>query len=570
MMNYLKFLILKKHNLIFLLPLTIYGIWILIIYLYGVNIPILDQWGLPGEQIEAFFNNQLCFATLYQQYNESRKLIPNLIFIAIASILKEWNVKVEMIIGLHFAFFMSILIYLLLLLTNKSFYKNAFLLILYDFLLLSPASFSRWLRGITIHRLIPDACLIVNALIFRLNINQNLKVWLYSFFCAVSQYSFSGGIVIWVISLIFIIVDNKIILNKKLKFIGLFVLLFTISNIFYFKNYVNPYSHTKPSEIVKYSWQDIGAYFLAFLGNLFGEVYELNIFLGLFLFITFTLLLILNLKSMKEEIIVWFIIGFYPIALGVLNAITRLPMSTYANSHALRVDYIIHLAYLPLSAMVISLYLIQYNSKIFKSLSFSFLGIITAFYINKNQPTKILHGLQEWQYHYNYGKSCIQLINFYKKDDCIMVLFPFVEPKYSWNLNLIITRFKNLSQLNVLRPGIVKDIKIYHQGEWGYIDFIQADKNGFLKISGWAKLPTRVADAVILAYANESNGLVVVDILSIGQIRQDISRLYGLKYINSGWSGNVDLKNKFTNFHKSSIQAYAFDAKQNIFYPLKK
>ncbi|MBC1300089.1 hypothetical protein GNF11_35455, partial [Nostoc sp. UCD122] len=173
------------------------------------------------------------------------------------------------------------------------------------------------------------------------------------------------------------------------------------------------------------------------------------------------------------------------------------------------------------------------------------------------------------QYQYNYGKSCIQLVNFYQKDDCIMLLFPFVDPKYSWSLDSVITRFRNLSQLNILRPGIVKDIKVYNQGQWGYIDSIQEDKNGFFNISGWAKLQTRVADAVILAYPNESNALIVVDILSIGQVRQDISRFYGLKYQNSGWSGNVDLKSKIPNFNKSYIQGYAFDAKQNIFYPLK-
>ncbi|NEU83941.1 hypothetical protein, partial [Nostoc sp. UIC 10630] len=149
MRNTIKSSIFKKRKLVFLLPLTIYLIWILIIDLYGVNIPILDQWKVGGEQIESFFNNQLSFAVLYKQHNESRKLIPNLIFVILAGILKEWNVKAEMIIGLLFAFLMSVLIYLLLLLTNKSFYRNIFLLIIYDFLLLSPSSFSRWLRGIT-------------------------------------------------------------------------------------------------------------------------------------------------------------------------------------------------------------------------------------------------------------------------------------------------------------------------------------------------------------------------------------------------------------------------------------
>ncbi|MFN6463467.1 MAG: hypothetical protein RMZ41_016855 [Nostoc sp. DedVER02] len=565
MINYIKTLILKKRNLVFLLPLTIYGIWIVIIYLYGVNIPILDQWKVPGEQIESFFNNQLSFSILYKQHNESRKLIPNIISVVLAAILNEWNVKAEMIIGLHFAFLMSLLIYLLLLLTNKSFYKNIFFLIIYDFLLFSPSSFSRWLRGITIHRLIPDACLIVNALIFRSNINQNLKISLYSFFCAVSQYSFSGGIVTWVVSLIFVISNNKISLNEKLKSTGSFILLFAISTIFYFRNYVHPYHHTKASEIVKYSWQDIIAYFLAFMGNILGNSYELDIFIGLVLFITFTLLLILNLKCLKEEIIVWFAIGSYTIALGIVNTITRLPMS---NENALRVDYIIHLVYLPLSIMVIILYLFKYNRNL-KNLSFYFLSIITAFYINKNYPSTILQELEQWQYKYNYSKSCIQLVNIYQKDDCIMMLSPSINSIYSSKLNLIIARFKNLSQLNILRPGIVNDIKIYNQGEWGYIDFIQEDQNGSFKIGGWAKLPTRIADAVVLAYPNESNGLIVFDILPIGQVRPDISGLYGSQYINSGWSGNVDLKNKLANFKKSYVQAYAFDAKQNIFYPLK-
>ncbi|BAB77893.1 hypothetical protein ACN23B_07620 [Anabaena sp. FACHB-709] len=571
MNNSIKNLVFQKHNLLFLVPFIIYATWILIISLYGVNIPILDQWLAPGEQIESFFKNQLHIETLYKQHNESRKLIPNLIFIILAGILGQWNVKAEMIIGLIFAVMMSLLIYLLLLLTNKSFYKNILILIFYDFLLLSPSSFSRWVRGITIHRLIPDACLIVNALIFRSKINRNLKVGLYSLFCVISQYSFSGGIVTWAITLIFITFDNQVNLKKKLQSICLFISLFAVSTSFYFSNYTHPYYHTEPSEILKHSWQDIIIYFLAFLGNILGESYELDTFIGVTFLLTFTLLLILNLNPLKKELIVWFALGFYTLALGILNAITRAPMSSPTMSHAVRVDYIIHLVYLPLSIIVVIFYLLEHrnkNNQVLKNFVFYFLGMITAFYISKNYPTKLLNDLQGWQYQYNYAKSCIQLVNFYPKNDCIKLLFPFVEPIYPWNLDLIITRFKNLSELNVLRPGIVKNIKINNQCEWGYIDSIQEEQNNFVKITGWAKIPTRVADAVILAYTNESNDLIVVDILSIGQTRPDISQIYGSKYKNSGWSGNIDFKNKLTNFHKSQIQAYAFDAEQNLFYPL--
>ncbi len=560
---------LKIFHLVFLLPLAIYGMWISIIHLYGVNIPILDQWVLPGEQIESFFQNQLSFATLYKQYNESRKLIPNLIFIILAGILKEWNVKAEMLIGLHFAFLMSLLIYFLLLLTNKSFYKNIFILIVYYFLLLSPSSFSRWLRGITIHRLIPDACLIINALIFRLKINQKLKIWLYSFFCIVAQYSFSGGIITWPISLIFIIFNSQMSLTERVKSVCLFILLFGISSSFYFINYSSPSYHTEANEIIKCSWQDIIIYFFAFVGNILGTSYVLSTFIGITLVATFTCLIISNYKSIREELIPWTAIGFYTIALGVLNTITRAPIS---YTHAMRIDYITHLVYLPLSILVILIYKVKYKKINFLNFYFlSFIGLMTAFYIQKNLKIKNLHELQEWQYKYNYGKSCIQLINFYQKDDCIKALFPFVDAPYPWKLDSVITRFKNLSNFNALQPGIVKELKIYNQGEWGYIDLIQEDPNGFFQIYGWAKLLNKAADAVILAYPDGSNGLIIVDILPIGQMREDVSRQYGLKYINSGWSGNLYWKNnKFTNSpNKCNIQAYSFDANENVLYPLK-
>jgi hypothetical protein len=485
--------------LLFLLLLAIYGMWMLVIYLYGVNIPILDQWILPGEQIEKFFQNQLCFASIYRKYNESRKVFPNIIFIITTVILKEWNVKAEMLLGLHFAFLMSILIYFLLKLTNKSFFQNLSISIVYCSLLLSPFSFSRWLRGITLHRLIPDACLIVNALIFRLKINQHLKTCLYSLFCIIAQYSFAGGIVIWLVSSIFIIFNDKMTLRSRFISIALFILLFELSTQFYFQNYIHPSYHTEISEINNLDFQDIIIYFCAFFGSIFGNSYTSSAFIGILLLFTFILLLVLNYSSfrcLKEEITPWAALGFYTIVLGVLNSITRAPMS---YNHAIRIDYISHLVYLSLSILVIFINETKYKKTYFiKCYFLSLLGIISAFYIYKNSPTKTLDGLQEWQRQYSYGKSCIQLINFYQKDDCIKVLFPFVDLPYPWKLDLVITRFRKLSELNVLKPGIVKDIKIHNQEISGYIDLLQEDANGFFKINGWVKLPTRVADAVIL------------------------------------------------------------------------
>jgi hypothetical protein len=75
---------------------------------------------------------------------------------------------------------------------------------------------------------------------------------------------------------------------------------------------------------------------------------------------------------------------------------------------------------------------------------------------------------------------------------------------------------------------------------------------------------------VILTYSDASIGFKIIDILPVGQMREDVSKQYGLKYIMSGWSGNLYLKNQFSNFDKCNIQAYGFDAQKNILYSLKK
>jgi hypothetical protein len=524
----------------------------------------LDQWVEPGEQIEILFQNRLDFGELFRQYNESRMLFPKIAFLALANFLKEWNVKAEMLLGLGFSFLMLLIVYLLLSLTNKSFLKNIYILTGYNLLLLSPCSFSRWLRGITLHRLIPDTCILINALIFILNINLRLKIFLYSIFCTIAQYSFSGGIIIWIVSIVFIIGEKNNRRGEKFQNLVVFITSFIISSLFYFQEYKQPSYHPLPSEILNFSFQRIVTYFFSFIGNIFGNSYESSGIIGMCLIISFITLAVIHLTYIREQAIIsWIGIGLYTITLGILNSMTRLQLS-YTN--ATRIDYIVHLVYLPLSIIVMFLYLIKSEKdKIQKWVSVGFLVTISILYINKNFQTNFLNNLVIWHHQYSYGKSCIQLINLYQKDDCIKLLFPMSERPYPWKAELVAQRFRELSSLNILKPGIVKKIEISPQGEWGYIDFLQEDKTiGKFKIHGWAKIQNKPADAVVLAYWND-----IIDILPTGEPRNDISQIYGWRYLNSGWSGNFVLKNHSSHFNKCDIKAYGFDADQNILYPLK-
>lgn len=66
------------------LILSAFAAWIWILWRFAVDVPIMDQWDTPAMQIIAFWEGRLNWDLLTGQHNDSRKLIPNLISLALA------------------------------------------------------------------------------------------------------------------------------------------------------------------------------------------------------------------------------------------------------------------------------------------------------------------------------------------------------------------------------------------------------------------------------------------------------------------------------------------------------
>src|SRR4051812_3450839 len=59
---------------------------------HWINIPIWDEWDTPGIALLHFMQRTLTWGDLLAQHNESRKVVPRLIHIAIASV-AGWDVR---------------------------------------------------------------------------------------------------------------------------------------------------------------------------------------------------------------------------------------------------------------------------------------------------------------------------------------------------------------------------------------------------------------------------------------------------------------------------------------------
>src|SRR5215212_2346270 len=65
---------------------------IFIVWKHAVPVPFWDEWNTPGAQLASWYRGTLTFAELCSQHNESRKLVPRLVYLPLFAI-AGWDVR---------------------------------------------------------------------------------------------------------------------------------------------------------------------------------------------------------------------------------------------------------------------------------------------------------------------------------------------------------------------------------------------------------------------------------------------------------------------------------------------
>ena len=558
----------SKLLLGFVIAFIPFVIWMIAIYWYGVNIPHEDQWFNPRIAIEQYFSGNFQLSTIFQQHNESRKVFPTLISLLLTIIFQEWNLHYEMILGLAISLLICLLVLLLLFKTNPGHnLENLLIVGIFNYLLLSPSTYIMHLFSITFERLLPEAALLVNALIYLFPLPSYVKILVFAISAIIAQYSYAGGIVIWLLSIPLVLFLSHKKQRIKIGPVLIYGLLFCLSSLVYFWNYYTPPHHSKLSAILNFSILDMSSFGLAFLGNPFSSNYEFSIAIGLILFIVYVGLLLLALVSsldkawVKFHCLPWFVIGLYSISQAALATITRLPMS---HTHALRPDYIIHPIYLVLANLALIAILSHYLSKNYlRKTGIIVMCFIVGLYLSYNFDQKKYHQLVIWHQDLQHFKACIQLIDFYEIESYNLLGCPgrAIVPEEPW--------VQGLDRLGLLKPGIVKSFKTENSSSnSGTINQLKTTPEGFI-ISGWAAINMQPADAVVVTYEEKNQPPSIVGIFSTGLANQDVSeQLNNTRLISAGWQGIIKKDLLPPQARVNSLRAYAFDTQNNRLFAL--
>lgn len=183
-----------------LLPILAPLLLLALIAKYGVNVPFWDEWGIPGSFLALETHT---FADFFAQSNESRLVVPKFLFL-VASKFIGWQPKHYMYFGWLIVVFTFVLNYCLCYhrISRRSGHDwiSLLCLSLSSILLFSPAAYENWLWGLQWVIFVPLLCAL-----FSVWIQHRSRSFAYRFTATVllntvAMFSFSNGMLLWVIS----------------------------------------------------------------------------------------------------------------------------------------------------------------------------------------------------------------------------------------------------------------------------------------------------------------------------------------------------------------------------------
>ncbi|MGB5709462.1 MAG: hypothetical protein WBM44_00940 [Waterburya sp.] len=533
-------------KLLAILPALILG-WL--IWRYGVNLPVWDEWHVPGIAIIQSVTDQITWEHWIHQHNEHRKLFPRLLFVPLAR-LTNWNIKYEMLVSFLLACSISFSVYHLSKITlNCSPRKRIAYLFLANLLIFSPMQWDTWLWGLEACTFVPIACITASlAIIF----SQNpllFKFLVSGILATVATFSFANGLLCWVIifpSLIWISRKNK----KKVSWIiAGWLLLFSFNLAVYFHNYVKAESSPSFLEVFVNPIKTVG-YFLSFIGSPLG-FHDLlsNQIIGLIVIMVFGLscfyfLGIPQNRQLLSRAFPWILIGSYALGSGVLTTVGRVG---FGLEQSLESRYITFSTYGILSLIYLlsiiagniknkGIDLSSFDQLIKKTVVVLCIGLLMTYPANFSFGTYKFITVNKDRL---YAKACLIFIYEIDNPECIKNQ---IYPKKNILLNIA----DQLDTMGFLQPSLVTTNNLQNISRqnlvglnYGQFDGLSRDKNGNYIASGWSILVNsgQPSHAVILAYQTKDNVDRAFALVKPEQERKDlVETLNKRQYLKSGWS----------------------------------
>lgn len=514
---------------------------------YGVNAPTLDDWAMAPLIVKAH-TGQLKLTDIFQQQQEARTVLPNLIFILSAQ--SEWNVRDQMLLSVISCWLTAAGLFVLLRRSELNLAAIAICFWLMVLTVFSPAPFELWIFAAGLPSFLPVLFLVSALVVIGAPGSVLTKVLLCGALAAASTFTLAHGLLAWGLTFPALLIAQR--LPRWRTWLGVWIVAAAICATIYFWGYGKQPGlpgfapAVSPLEYLSFILQFLGgglAYSLkhqpAMAATIFGG-FQLALIVGASIYTARRF----GNRRFVAEVVPWFALAFYSLGSALLAALGRVG---YGASYALASRYVpfslgLTLAVIALVALVLKDFLEAGGSWHARRW-----GIITAavLVIAYLVPYKFAAGntlffLRAYSANDRLARGAVLFSRVIDTKAVIKnKVFP-PGPEY------VVRNAAALDDLKLLRPLLARSNRLDafpHEAAdgtrvAGLCEAIRTEGE-FYQASGWALLKAkgRPPDCVVISYEVPSSEPVLFAISDSVEMRWDIARSsWPNDYLWAGWS----------------------------------
>ena len=180
-------------------PLTMALLMTLLVRMCGLNVPYNDDFDSPGKMFFDWLQGSFGWHNLWEQHNESRLVIPRLIWL-VEAFTVGWSTKHWMYASVLICALQAYLLALLLRQLVRHNFLRWLVAICVSLLLLhsqfAPGTFLRGSQGVI---LIPSLFIVFGLFLYSRQISFRSKLLIYVILAEISTLTFANGMIVWVL-----------------------------------------------------------------------------------------------------------------------------------------------------------------------------------------------------------------------------------------------------------------------------------------------------------------------------------------------------------------------------------
>jgi hypothetical protein len=478
------------------------GLALFVVWKHSVPLPFWDEWSTPGAQLASWYRGTLTFAELCSQHNESRKLIPRLIYLPLFRI-AGWNVQFALALTLGAVGLVSAGLWNLARRTIRSMTAAAIAFVVMNLLLFSPRQYENLLNDIQWETFAPGLATILALIV---NLSRRSLPWktiCNAALALVATYIFANGMLVWLLAFPLATDDPR---PSRARFFWRagYILVGAISIGLYFIGYQHPALSPPAASVVA-----DGPALLHFVSIWFGSVFKAGnatvaggtVILS-FLALAITAGWLMIKRRQWESHYPWLVLGAYVLVSGAITAVARLGF-TFSMATSPHYTVFTVILYIALTGLAFTVYeeLKAHQNLRRAGALFGTVAAVVLLILWVSTFTAERRRLKKYTEYRNHLLLVLRWAEALPQNPELAWLSPYPETAQT---------IHTLAEHDAFRPPLVsKTLALAvntapagNSDDAGVLEQATSDGNGRIWVKGWARVPNenRPVDCVVVGW----------------------------------------------------------------------